>query len=62
MFIGTATSAAPGEFAVNHDSRHAANAKSLRFGRHVGLVHVMDDNLVGRTGNPPNEFDGFLAR
>jgi hypothetical protein len=49
MLIGAATRAAPREFAFNHDRGHATDAVLLRFGRYFGLVHVVDDYLMGRT-------------
>jgi len=61
MLIRAATRAAACEFTVNDDSGDAADTVILRFGRCLGLMHVMNHDLVRRTGNPFDEFDRFFA-
>jgi hypothetical protein len=61
MLIRAATRAAACEFAGNDDSGDAADTVILRFGRCLGLMHVVNHDLVRRTDNPLDEFDRFLA-
>src|SRR5260370_42537643 len=61
MLIRATTRAASCEFAVNDDSRNAADAVMLCFGGDLGLVHVVDHDLVRRAGNTFDEFDRFFA-
>jgi hypothetical protein len=46
MFIRATAGATSCEFAVNDDSRDAANAVILRFGGYLRLMHVVDYDLV----------------
>ncbi len=62
MLIGTAARAASCQFTVNYDSRDAAHAILLCFGRYFRLLHVVDDYLMGRTSKVLNYVDRFLAR
>jgi len=61
MLIRAAACAAACKLAVNDNSRDTADAVLFRLGGRLGLMHVMDHNLVRRTGYSFDEFDGFLA-
>jgi hypothetical protein len=61
MLVRATTRAAACEFTVNDDSRDAADTVILRFGRYLRFMHVVDYDLVRRTGNPLDEFDRFFA-
>jgi hypothetical protein len=61
MLIRATPRAAACEFTVNDDSGDAADTVILRFGHCLGLMHVMNHDLVRRTGNPFDKFDGFFA-
>src|SRR2546427_2208315 len=61
MLIRASTRTAACEFAVNHDGWHAANTVLLRLGSNFGLLHVVDDYLVRRTGYPLDELNCLLA-
>src|SRR5713101_2010540 len=61
MLIRAAASAAAGELTVDDNRGDAADAELLRFGGSLGLMHVVDHDLVRRTGYSFHQFDGFLA-
>jgi hypothetical protein len=62
MFIRATSGAASGEFAINHNGRNASDAVLPRLGSHVGLLHIVDHNLMRRPGKAFNYLDRFLAR
>ena len=49
VLVRAATRTAAGEFAVNHNGRHATDAVLLRLGRNFACLHVVDDYLVRTT-------------
>src|SRR5437867_3195259 len=59
--IRAAASAAACKLTINDNSRDTADAVLFRLGGRLGLMHVMDHNLVRRSGYSFDEFDGFLA-
>jgi hypothetical protein len=61
VFVGAASSAAPGQLAVDHDSRQAAHAMLLRASRDAFLVHIVDLDIVVRTCDFADHIDSFLA-
>src|SRR6516225_9715704 len=61
VLVRAATRTAAGEFAVNHNGRHAADAVLLRLGSNFGLLHVVEDYLVRTTRQPLDELDCLLA-
>jgi hypothetical protein len=63
MLIGSASGAASGEFAVNHNGGNTSDAVLLRFGSHFGFLHIVDHYFVRRRpGEALNYLDCFLAR
>jgi len=61
MLIRAAAFAAACKLTVNDNSRDTADAVLFRLGGRLRLMHVMDHNLVRRTGYFLHEFNGFLA-
>jgi len=62
VLVRAATGAARSQFAVNYYGRHAADSMLLCLGRDLGLVHVMDDDFMRRTGYSLDELNGLLTR
>src|SRR5260370_7218193 len=62
MFIRAPARAAPSEFAVDDNGRNTSDAVLLRFGSHIGLLHILDHNLMRRPSKTLNYLDCFLAR
>src|SRR5262249_27496505 len=61
VFIRAASRATSGQFAVDHDSRQAADTVLLRASRDSFLVHIVDLDFVVRTCDFPDHIDSFLA-
>src|SRR6266852_9327221 len=62
MIIRAPARAAPSEFAVDDNGRNTSDAVLLRFGSHIGLLHILDHNLMRRPSKTLNYLDCFLAR
>jgi hypothetical protein len=50
VFVWSTPGAATSEFAINHDCGHASDAVLFCLGSHFGLLHVMDNHFMSRTG------------
>ena len=62
MLVRAATRTAPCEFAVNNDRGHAADPVVPRLGCYFRLLHVVNHDLMRRTGYLLDELDCLLAR
>src|SRR5437667_6850015 len=52
---------APGQLAVNHDRRHAADAMLRGTARNLLLMHIMHHDFVFRASQLLHGFDGVFA-
>src|SRR5258708_40105899 len=62
VFVRSATRAAPGELSVDDDGRQTADAELLGSRGRITVLHIVNLDVVVRTGDPLDHPDRFFPR
>jgi hypothetical protein len=61
-FVRSATRAAPGELSIDDDGRQTADTERLGSRRRIAVLHIVNLDVVVRTGDPLDHLDRLCAR